>query len=397
MTIKIAHIADTHLGYRQYGLTEREKDFYDIFKKIVDDIIEKDVDYVIHCGDLFEQPKPPIDALLTAQECFNKLFEHDIPVYVIGGNHDILQRRETSLPQELYTNDKFHIFTTKDNYTILNDEIFLSGLPYISKNNEKAVKQLLEELVEKSKGYKHKIVMLHGSVSEFFEFNPEFELDTIPEGFDYYAMGHIHQRIMEKDFKKGILSYPGSTDIREKGEIKEYHENGKGYNLLTIDDEINVEYVDVPLEREFIMRSIKYPELEKRLDELESYIRNDILTKFEKKPVLIISVNEGDFDRADVSQRVYDKLEELSLTIRLTYNPTKIEDPDGPRIDDDLTAEKLILEQLNKAFKDDTISNLGVDLYKTLSKKNTEEAEEISDRFYNKHYHNTDGEEYDNQ
>ena len=31
MTIKIAHLADTHLGYRQYGLQEREDDFYDSF------------------------------------------------------------------------------------------------------------------------------------------------------------------------------------------------------------------------------------------------------------------------------------------------------------------------------------------------------------------------------
>ena len=28
MTIKIAHLADTHLGYRQYGLQEREDDFH---------------------------------------------------------------------------------------------------------------------------------------------------------------------------------------------------------------------------------------------------------------------------------------------------------------------------------------------------------------------------------
>lgn len=397
MTITIAHLADTHLGYRQYGLIDREKDFYDSFENVIDDIIDKNVDYVIHSGDLFEQPKPPIKALLCAQKGFLRLIENNIKIIVIAGNHDILQRKETSIPHELYENENFNILNNNNRFYEINDDIIIAGIQYIQKSYEESVKKILYEIRDDVQGYKHKILMLHGATRKNFEFNPEFELETIPEGFDYYAMGHIHQRILEKNFKEGILSYPGSTDIREKGEIKEYHDNGKGYNLLTIDDEINVEYVDVHLEREFIVRSIKYPELDKRLDELESYIRNDILTKFEKKPVLIISVNEGDFDRADVSQRVYDKLEELSLTIRLTYNPTDIEDNQKHPIDDDLTAEKLILERLNEDFKDDTISNLGVDLYKTLSKKNTEEAEEISDRFYNRHYHNTDGEENDNQ
>ena len=41
MTIKIAHMADTHLGYKQYGLNERENDFYKTFEKIIDDIKNK--------------------------------------------------------------------------------------------------------------------------------------------------------------------------------------------------------------------------------------------------------------------------------------------------------------------------------------------------------------------
>ena len=36
--MKFAHLADTHLGYRQYGLFEREKDFYEVFEKVIDKI-----------------------------------------------------------------------------------------------------------------------------------------------------------------------------------------------------------------------------------------------------------------------------------------------------------------------------------------------------------------------
>ena len=42
--MKFAHLADTHLGYRQFGLIEREKDFYEVFEKVIDKIIEEKED-----------------------------------------------------------------------------------------------------------------------------------------------------------------------------------------------------------------------------------------------------------------------------------------------------------------------------------------------------------------
>ncbi len=396
MTVKIAHIADTHLGYRQYGLIEREEDFYDTFKKITEDIIEKKVDYLIHSGDLFEQPKPPIKALLVAQQCFTKMIEHGIEIFVIAGNHDILQRRKTTLPQELYLNDKFHILSTKNNKAVLDEDIFLSGLPFLQKSYEKKVKEKLETISIEAKDHKHSILMLHGGIPKYFDFNPEFELDTIPDGFDYYAMGHIHKRVID-NFKSGIISYPGSTDIKEKGEIKEYKEKGKGYNILTIDDTINVEYVNIYLEREFLVRTIKYPELDKRLEEIESKINNDILSKTNKKPIVILTVKEGDFDRSDVVQRVYDKLGDITLTIKLSYEPTETDDTDDhERIYEQLTPEKLIKDRALELFENETIAEMSVELYTALSNKNLENAQKVTENYYTENYKTTGADNNDN-
>lgn len=396
MTVKIAHLADTHLGYKQYGLIDREIDFYDAFKNIIDDIIEKDVDYVLHCGDLFEQAKPPIKALLVAQEGFLKLMENNIPVIVIAGNHDKLQRRETSIPQELYENDNFHILTIDNPTILLNEELVVSGLPFIQKSHEDVVKDLLNNIIEEVKDYKHKILMLHGGVSKYFDFNPEFELDTIPEGFDYYAMGHIHQRIIEKDFKNGILSFPGSTEIMNRGEISEYENKGKGYNLLTIEENIEVEYVNMELERKFIDKQISYPKLDEKLEELENYINGEILTKTDKKPVVIIEVKDGLFDKTDVSGRIIEKLGDLALTLRLSYHPTEEEgsnDTGGTY----LKPEELICRRLSEKYDNRDIGQLGVDLYRTLCNHDLEGTYNISETFYNNKFKTTKGENNDNQ
>lgn len=388
MTIKIAHIADTHLGYRQYGLIEREEDYYDNFRKITNDILEKNIDYVIHCGDLFEQPKPPIKALLTAQECFTKMIENGIEIFVIAGNHDIQQRRKTVLPQELYLNDKFHILSTKNNNVTLKEDIFLAGIPYLQKSFEDKIKEILYELASKAETHKHKILMLHGSIKNKFEFNPEFENETIPKGFDYYAMGHIHQRILEKDFHEGILSYPGSTEIKDKGEIQDWKNNKKGYNLLTIDDKINIEYVNIQVERKFIDKSIKYTQLDESLDEIENEIKNDILVHYDKKPVLILTVKEGNFDRSDVASRVYEKLEDLALTIRLSYQPSDDENEPENETPIELSPEEIIKKELEEIYQDESIGQFGVELYSALTKNKISDAEEITEEYYKKRYYN---------
>ena len=81
-------MADNHLGYRQYGLYQREIDYYDTFKTAIKKILELRPDFVIHSGDLFEFFRSPPKALFEVQKGLKKLQEKNIPVYAIPGNHD---------------------------------------------------------------------------------------------------------------------------------------------------------------------------------------------------------------------------------------------------------------------------------------------------------------------
>ena len=66
--VKFVHMADTHLGYREgKGTINKwavinyskpyEQNIYDIFKKVMNDISKiKDLDFLVHCGDMFHIP-----------------------------------------------------------------------------------------------------------------------------------------------------------------------------------------------------------------------------------------------------------------------------------------------------------------------------------------------------
>ncbi|HEY4036807.1 MAG TPA: DNA repair exonuclease, partial [Ktedonobacteraceae bacterium] len=88
MRASFIHIADTHLGYEQYGLRERFNDFSRSFWKIIDDAIDRRIDFMVIAGDLFNKRAIDAQTLIHAIEGLKRLKEHNIPVITIEGNHD---------------------------------------------------------------------------------------------------------------------------------------------------------------------------------------------------------------------------------------------------------------------------------------------------------------------
>ncbi len=100
--IRIAHISDTHLGYRALGKTDPETgrnqrsiDVENAFEAAITDILQRDVDLVVHSGDLFNQTRPPYAAIGSAMRQFRRLEGAGIPTVVIGGNHDTPRLRSS--------------------------------------------------------------------------------------------------------------------------------------------------------------------------------------------------------------------------------------------------------------------------------------------------------------
>jgi exonuclease SbcD len=101
VAMKIAHLADLHLGFRRYdrsapgGVNQREQDVYDSFNTAVKQIETAGPDLVVVAGDVFHSVTPPNRAILTAYQGFARLAQV-APVCLVAGDHDTPRTRESA-------------------------------------------------------------------------------------------------------------------------------------------------------------------------------------------------------------------------------------------------------------------------------------------------------------
>src|SRR3989442_3620590 len=88
MRASFIHIADTHLGYEQYGVRERFNDFSRAFWAITTDAVERGVDFVVIAGDLFNKRAIDAQTLIHAIEGLRRLKEAGIVFIAIQRKDD---------------------------------------------------------------------------------------------------------------------------------------------------------------------------------------------------------------------------------------------------------------------------------------------------------------------
>ena len=376
--MKFAHLADTHLGYRQFGLIEREKDFYEVFEKVIDKIIEEKVDFVIHSGDLFETARPSPNALLVFQKGLLKLKGAGIPMYAIAGNHDMVMRKGAIPPQVIFKKLGLKVISPiNTHYT--HGDVFIAGLPYYPSSQVKVLKSKLAEISKKAANYDKSILVLHQGIDKYFGYQYELEIGEVPDNFDYYALGHIHKYVNDS-FGKGRLVYPGSGEIWKTSEIQDYKENGKGFVVVDFDGQKPfVKRVKVDMPREFIIRSLDYKNLESGIAGIKETIKD-----FDKKPILNLTINDVEHDTSMVYESIIEELGDLSLMIRPKFNMVDETIIDYPP-NESVGPKELLIEQL-KYYKSEDVNQLAVDLYEYLSKDKLEESQEIINQFFDEFY-----------
>ena len=385
--MRFAHLSDSHLGARQFGLLERETDFYDVFAKNIDKIIEKDVDFIIHSGDLFDNNRPSTEALLAFQKALLRLNEAKIPIYAIAGNHDSILRKGALPPQVLFKDIGLKLISDK-NPVYTEGPVLICGIRYVPSSQSRALKSAYDQLSKLADKYLKSILVSHQGIDKWMhEDTHEIELSEMPQNFDYYAMGHVHNYV-EEDFGKGKLVYPGSMEIWRTSESNEnYREYGKGFVVVDLGyDKPLVERIRIDLPREFYKEVIDYNEFDERLKIIKEEIQS-----LDNKPMLDLTVAGGDFDSAIVYENIKEEIGDSVLNLRPSFKPDKVLEEE--RIIDEtkiLDPRTLLQKRVNEKYGKDEVNKLSVDLLDNLSVGRIDDAKFISDRFYSQHYYNED-------
>ena len=359
-----AHIADTHLGYRQFNLEEREIDFYNAFHESIDLMISEGVDVMVHAGDLFDEPRPSIRALVEAKKGIEKLKENGIKTIMVPGNHDKLMRKGAMLPHAIF--DGVTVLSDESASVVL-DDVFIGGVPYVSKSYRDSLIEGIASLEEESREFKRSIMVLHQGIDRYLSQEYELTLEELPKTFNYYALGHVHRRV-EEVIKGTNVCYSGSTEIWRSPEALDWKVNGRGF-LLVDTDNMSPKRITLEGTRPFITGEIRSEE--------DISIISEEVGNYEA-PVIQLTIQGDDFNH----------LEEI-VRRRLSKSALYLIVKRKALVDENLLAARGVLDveamiaEMLKDF-DAGAGDFGKEMYGLLSNNDSEGALLVAKDFYDK-------------
>ncbi len=228
--MRIAHIADSHVGFSAYrrsdpetGMNQREVDVYRAFEDLVDSILSKRPDVVLHSGDLFDSVRPSNRALSVVLEQLLRLSEAKIPVVLIAGNHSTPRLKETGSVFRLFEHiDGVHAFYTPGMHRLELGDLTITAFPHQDKDS------MVEALQNWKRGRsRYEVGMLHAGIQGLTRYSMgEANELNLPSSLlnlevDYIALGHFHDReqITENAWYCGSLE---RLSFAEAGQDKGY-------------------------------------------------------------------------------------------------------------------------------------------------------------------------------
>ena len=196
--MKFIHTADIHLDSPMHRLEAYEGAPVDeirqasrrAFENLIDLALGEAVDIVLIAGDLFDGDWKDYNTGLFFIRQVRRLSDTGIRVCIVAGNHDAAGQMTRRLPYP----ETVHVFSSARPETILLEDLQVA-IHGQSFGNAAVTENLVRRYPEPVPGYLN-IGMLHTSLvgREGHENYAPCNLDDLTnKGFDYWALGHVHQ------------------------------------------------------------------------------------------------------------------------------------------------------------------------------------------------------------
>jgi len=232
---RFLHAADLHLDSPLLGLAGRSPDFAarveEASRAALDALvalaISEECRFVLLAGDVFDGDLRNIKAGLFFVSRMRQLNDAGIPVFIILGNHDA----ENRFMARLEFPENVHLFSTKkaETRTIEGLDVAIHGRSYPQRE---VVENIAQDYPPPVAGA-FNVGLLHtaciGHEGEHAAYAPCSVEQLKNHGYDYWALGHIHDRRILSE--RPHVLYPGNLQGRSARET-----GPKGATLVHVAD-----------------------------------------------------------------------------------------------------------------------------------------------------------------
>ncbi|EPD9051195.1 metallophosphoesterase family protein [Listeria monocytogenes] len=235
--IQFLHMADLHLDSPFIGLSTlpqplfsaMQESTFQSLERITTVAIKEAVDFVLIAGDVYDSEDQSVRAQARFAKEMKRLEAANIPVFMIHGNHDFIEKHK----EKLALPSNVHVFSEQvevmSHKTATGVSVNIYGFSY----NERHIRSSRVGEYKIQGDADFHIALLHGSEvssSEEHDVYAPFRVQEISKkGFDYWALGHIHKRQLLAESPS--IYYPGNIQGRNRKESGE-----KGASIVTLSE-----------------------------------------------------------------------------------------------------------------------------------------------------------------
>ena len=211
--MKILHTSDWHLGHILYGYDRREEQAH-MLRQMAKIVKKEKPDLFLLCGDVFHtsQPSAGVNKMFVSAISEIRKNNPEMTIVIIAGNHDSGTRHEvfSELWEEfnVHTLGTMHVENPDDHIIEMSGIGYVIAIPYVHPRllPEGFIQALLDRVSEMNTAglpvvmtghttISHSKFKGHDDVTEYSVGGIDgIEISELGEGYDYLALGHIHQR-----------------------------------------------------------------------------------------------------------------------------------------------------------------------------------------------------------